>query len=405
MSSSGVGERIEGWLAELDVFLDELPALTPDTDDVVAARKLRDVVDVVLSRVVERHARDGVWTGTGAKDYSAWFAAQTRAAQFEGQQRLNACELLELLPVLRAAVETGLVTAEHLQTMVRVITPKRRELAIRDEAVLVELASTLQLAEFRRLMAAWRSQADDALNDPTDLDEREEQRSLQLTQQTDQSWWLKGQLTAELGELLHTALAAALPKKTVADERSITQRRHDAMSDIIRLAMSTAERGTIGGEVPHLNIVHHLTDGTTRSASHWALRQLDLSMIMCDCKTTPICVTKDGVPLMIGTPETAIPMTNRRAVWARDGGCRFGGCGRPAMWSHIHHIQHRADGGTHELANLVMLCGFHHRYVHRHNVHLAWCAAGITLNATMPDGTTINGPPNHRVVPNLFGPS
>jgi hypothetical protein len=402
VSSKGVGERVAAWLGELHVLLDELPDLTPSVDEVVAARVLRDVVDVAVSRIVERHARDGVWTGTGARDYSTWFAGQTHAPQAEGAKRLAACELMDLLERLRRVVEAGLISAEHLHTMVRVVTPKRRELAIRDEEVLVELACKLQVTDFRKVMADWAAKADDELNDPTDLDDREEQRSFQLTQQADQSWYAKGVLTPEAGELLHTALAAALPKKTLADERTLTQRRHDALVDIIRLALSTAERGTIGGEVPHLNVVHHLVDGTARSVSHWALRQLDLSMIQCDCKVTPICVTKDGVPLMIGTPESAIPMANRRAVWARDGGCRFGGCSRAAMWSHIHHIRHRADGGTHELANLVMLCGFHHRYVHRHNVHLEWCLAGVALKATMPDGTTIHGPPNHRVLPNLF---
>jgi hypothetical protein len=72
------------------------------------------------------------------------------------------------------------------------------------------------------------------------------------------------------------------------------------------------------------------------------------------------------------------------------------------MWSHIHHIIPRADGGTHELQNLVMLCSFHHRYVHRHNVHLEWDAAGVVLIATMPDGTNIHGPPNYQAIPNLF---
>jgi hypothetical protein len=38
-------------------------------------------------------------------------------------------------------------------------------------------------------------------------------------------------------------------------------------------------------------------------------------------------------------------------------------------------------------------------------VHLEWCAAGVTLTATMPDGTTIHGPPNHRALPNLFNPN
>jgi hypothetical protein len=389
---------------KLEIFfrLVRLPQQCVTREDVIAARRFRDLADHVLSRIAEQHAHNGDWAGTGAKNYTSWFAEHTLAAQFDADKRLAACQLMTELHRLRYAVENGLMTAEHLQTMVRVITPKRRHLAVRDQDVLVEYACSLQLADFRTLMANWAAKADDALNDPTESDQQEAKRRLQLTRQADQSWNINGRLTPELGELLHNGLAAASPKTTKEDNRTITQRRHDALGDLIRLAMTTAERGTIGGEVPHLSIVHHLVDDTTRSASHWALRQLDLSIIMCDCKTTPICVTKDGVPLMIGTPETAIPLTNRRAVWARDHGCRYGTCRQAAMWSHIHHIQHRADGGTHELSNLVMLCGYHHRYVHRHNIHLQWDPTGAVLIATTSDGTTINGPPNHQALPNLF---
>jgi hypothetical protein len=402
VSQTVFAERIEAGVAAMRDLMSDLSHGNPTSGDVVAARALLDLVDTAVTRLVERHAHSGEWSGSGARTYSAWFATKTRAAQGEAARRLEAAELMQLLPSLTLVAEAGLITAGHVDTLVGFVTPKRQPLAIRDHVILIEWACKLPLTDFRKFMAAWAANADDALNDPTAAEDVEEQRSLQLTQQSNQSWFAKGVLTPELGELLHTALAAALPKKTAEDDRSITQRRHDALGDLIRLAMSTAERGTIGGEVPHLNIVHHLVDGTTRAESHWALRQLDLAMIQCDCKITPICVTKDGLPLMIGTPESAIPLTNRRAVWARDGGCRFAGCGRAAMWSHIHHIKHRADGGTHELSNLVMLCGFHHRYVHRHKVHLQWCTAGVTLKATMPDGTTINGPPSHRVLPNLF---
>jgi len=54
----------------------------------------------------------------------------------------------------------------------------------------------------------------------------------------------------------------------------------------------------------------------------------------------------------------------RRALDARDRGCRWPGCERPASWSAAHHLVHWAQGGTTELGNLVLLCHRHHRMVH-----------------------------------------
>jgi hypothetical protein len=54
-----------------------------------------------------------------------------------------------------------------------------------------------------------------------------------------------------------------------------------------------------------------------------------------------------------------------RFVWRRDGGrCRVDGC-RSARGIEVHHIVHRADGGTHEPLNLALLCSSCHAAHHR----------------------------------------
>jgi hypothetical protein len=52
----------------------------------------------------------------------------------------------------------------------------------------------------------------------------------------------------------------------------------------------------------------------------------------------------------------------RRALEARDGGCRFPGCG--LRFTKGHHIMHWGDGGATKLDNLVLLCDHHHTLVH-----------------------------------------
>jgi len=71
---------------------------------------------------------------------------------------------------------------------------------------------------------------------------------------------------------------------------------------------------------------------------------------------------KDGVVLNVGRKRRTVPPAIRRALEARDRGCRFPGCG--LRFTDAHHVKHWADGGATRLENLVLLCRRHHRAVH-----------------------------------------
>src|SRR5712691_8435043 len=58
-------------------------------------------------------------------------------------------------------------------------------------------------------------------------------------------------------------------------------------------------------------------------------------------------------------PGTVLVGALRRALGARDGGCRFPGCDRPPGWTDAHHMEHWADGGATALSNTVLLCRPH----------------------------------------------
>jgi hypothetical protein len=54
----------------------------------------------------------------------------------------------------------------------------------------------------------------------------------------------------------------------------------------------------------------------------------------------------------------------RTALNARDGGCRWPGCDRPASWTEAHHVRTWCRGGPTLLSNLVLLCHRHHWLAH-----------------------------------------
>ena len=84
--------------------------------------------------------------------------------------------------------------------------------------------------------------------------------------------------------------------------------------------------------------------------------------ITCDSAVVRIVRGARSEILDVGRKTRVIPPAIRRALWARDGGCRFPGCG--SRYAYSHHIEHWALGGKTSLDNLVLLCHPHHKAVH-----------------------------------------
>jgi hypothetical protein len=111
----------------------------------------------------------------------------------------------------------------------------------------------------------------------------------------------------------------------------------------------------------HVNAGHsHIEDGPAVSAE-------TSRRIACDCSRVPLLESDDGEPLSVGRRTRSIPPSIRRALRARDNGCRFPGCTHK-YFVDGHHIRHWADGGETSLDNLVQLCRRHHRMVHEGGV-------------------------------------
>ena len=73
----------------------------------------------------------------------------------------------------------------------------------------------------------------------------------------------------------------------------------------------------------------------------------------------------DGEPLRLGRTRRTFSRAQRRALAARDGGCRFPGCTMPPAWTEAHHIlQWLRDAGLTDIDNGILLCRFHHLLIH-----------------------------------------
>ncbi len=86
--------------------------------------------------------------------------------------------------------------------------------------------------------------------------------------------------------------------------------------------------------------------------------------ITCDCEVHRIVLNPDSLPLDVGRTTRTIPAHIRKALNARDKGCIYPHCDRPAGWCEGHHIVHWAHGGPTALKNLALLCSRHHHDAH-----------------------------------------
>lgn len=88
--------------------------------------------------------------------------------------------------------------------------------------------------------------------------------------------------------------------------------------------------------------------------------------IACCAGIQRVVLDPNGAVLDVGREYRTATPAQFGALIARDGGCAFPGCARPASWCIAHHIKHWADGGETNLDNLVLLCTHHHTVVHHH---------------------------------------
>ncbi len=88
--------------------------------------------------------------------------------------------------------------------------------------------------------------------------------------------------------------------------------------------------------------------------------------IACDASVWRIVLDPaTGLPLDVGRAHRLVPHWIRRALHARDRGCRWPGCEAPTDWCDAHHHDKPWYlGGETNVDELMLLCRWHHVRVH-----------------------------------------
>lgn len=167
------------------------------------------------------------------------------------------------------------------------------------------------------------------------------------------------------------------------DERPATQRRADALVDIVRRGVSSpgSQPKTDKAQVVvtiGLDDLNEGTHGAGVTSTGEVLAPSVVRRMACDAGIIPVVLGGESEVLDLGRTVRWFTPAQKRAIWLRDGGCTYPGCTMPPQWCDAHHVDWWSRGGTSDVTNGALLCQRHHTRVHTHDMTATITATGVT---------------------------
>ncbi|WP_157534290.1 HNH endonuclease signature motif containing protein, partial [Microbacterium sp. Leaf320] len=177
--------------------------------------------------------------------------------------------------------------------------------------------------------------------------------------------------------------------RCVLDDRTASQKRHDALAMVVAIAARHNDMPTLGGASPVLVVnvdvkdlaghashgdgaafgnaasgasgTHHGNGGWATIPGSGAHVPVSVAAHIGCAGTIQRVLMDEGRIIGITTTDRVFTVHQRRAIVARDKECLIPGCHVPASWCEIHHVVEHARGGPTHTDNGVPLCWWHHR--------------------------------------------
>lgn len=361
----------------------------------------------------EFDARNG-WNN-GFLSCAHWLHWRTGFNLGASREKVRVARALEALPRISWFMERGQLSYAKVRALTRVARPE-------NEAALLDVALAGTAAQVERFVRAWRRV--DRASEAREEERRHLNRELLTWLDEDGMVVIRGRLSPEIGAVVQRALEAAADRlfhearrsptsATLAEDVTPAQRRADALGLLAEAALSAdLDRGTSGDRyqvVVHVDAANADALARDRACVDTASGVLELDhdalhvsaetskRISCDAALVTMTHDHEGAVLDVGRRSRTVPPAIRRALAARDRGCRFPGC--MSRRCDAHHVEHWADGGMTRLDNLVLLCRRHHRAVHEGGFRMAAGEGGVFV-FWQPGGRRLDAapPPSDRGV-------
>jgi hypothetical protein len=351
---------------------------------------LRDRLDARLQVAVGAFDRAALWDLDGDTSMPGWLRHQAgREHAAASRLTVQARKLADLLATRQAFLD-GRLSGGQVEVILANVPLRHLERFAEHEGALLESLAALDIEALRAAMVDWKAKADALDPQPPNP---EHDNEVYLSSTIDGRGELRGSLHADVTAVVDAALRVADPKDF---ELTPAERRADALETIMRHFLDHQRAHTGGRHRPHVNVAMTYEEfakgvGGTYPDTGGAPSPAELGALTCDCAVHRLVVEGRSAILDYGRAKRVVPTDLWNALVARDHGCRFPGCCRPAAWTDAHHVIHWRDGGPTAIANLVLLCRRHHRRLHRAGYE-AKLLPDASFEVTYPDGHTERTP-------------
>ncbi|HEX9695693.1 MAG TPA: DUF222 domain-containing protein [Actinomycetota bacterium] len=357
--------------AELSRAVDRVQRLAAEAPELaVDAVRAADRLTATAAAVV---ARGGFETGAGLPA-EIMLQLDARQTSYESRAITRIAAIASSMPRTMAAAQSGVLSWSQTRSIAHAVKPCRTQDRIEIDRLIGEQIPTAINADPDQLVGLVE---DEATRRRRDLTQQRETNAVERSFIAFQphldgraSFYGEGDTSSIAGLINALDREAGPPDPTTADDpRTRAQMRYDALIALTSRAgghRQSRSRPVIAAIID----IADLTNNDAAARLLWALTgrapllsPIGTQTMLCDSDIQTI-VFRNGQPIAIGDPTSPIPRRIRRAVQARDQGCRFPGCHRPLNWTDLHHIIHRINGGRSAPENLLSLCRRCHRRIH-----------------------------------------
>jgi hypothetical protein len=296
----------------------------------------------------------------GASTLSAWARVELRLDAGQTKKLVRAATTLRDLPAVGRAAAEGRIRLDHVAAFSYGMKHIGTRVVRESESWLLDVATTCEPAELRRVMRSLREAVY-----PDSLDEAwvagMDREDLQVNPVPD-GWHVNGFLNTITGSKLKTVLDSLGAPVDADDHRPGSERRVTAL-DVMLTQVLEAGLPSDHGVRPHLSILVG-PDAKATLVGFGSVGPKLVDYLSCHADVTPIVTDGQSRILNVGRTSRLATLRQRRAVIAHQRGeCAAPGCRNAHL--EIHHAVWWSDGGKTDLDNLVGLCVRCHHLVHR----------------------------------------
>ena len=286
---------------------------------------------------VRRFDDERGWARHGALSCAHWLSWRCGIELGAGREKVRVAHALAALPVLDEAFRCGQVSYSKVRAITRVATAE-------SEVKLVDMARHATAAQLEKICRRY------AQCRPRPEGTPEPERWVRTHETSQGMVRIDMQLRPEEAARLLQAIDASAGSAGTRPD-----------------GIAAMAEGILRGDRPDrppVELLVHI-DAATLTGHHAdaGIPAETARRLLCDAGVVPILEDAAGTPLDVGRKTRTFSPALRRALIARDGGCRFPGCTN-RRFVDGHHIRHWADGGETSLENAISLCTRHHFLIH-----------------------------------------